>query len=183
MEEVARARQLAQRLLAESLPRRWAHTQGVAAKARASAAAVGPDAALLEAAAWLHDIGYSPDLVVTGFHPLDGARYLRDMVGADQRLCRLVANHSCAVIEARHRGLANQLTTEFPTDDSIVAQALTYCDMTTSPDGQPVDATSRLQEIINRYGDGHLVTMSMQEAHPLVRRSVETVESLLAGHR
>jgi len=26
----------------------------------------------LEAAAWLHDIGYAPDLVVSGFHPLDG---------------------------------------------------------------------------------------------------------------
>lgn len=183
MEEVVWAYQLARHLLAEPLPRRWAHTQGVAAKARAAATAVGPDAALLEAAAWLHDIGYSPQLVVTGFHPLDGARHLRDVVGAEQRLCRLVANHSCAVIEARHRGLADQLTTEFPADDSIVSEALTYCDMTTSPDGQPVDAATRLQEIISRYGDGHLVTMSMREAHPLVRRSVETVESLLAGHR
>jgi integrase len=26
----------------------------------------------------LHDIGYSPELADTGFHPLDGARYLRD---------------------------------------------------------------------------------------------------------
>ena len=31
----------------------------------------------LVAAAWLHDIGYAPELVETGFHPLDGARYLR----------------------------------------------------------------------------------------------------------
>ena len=27
----------------------------------------------LVAAAWLHDIGYAPGLVQTGFHPLDGA--------------------------------------------------------------------------------------------------------------
>jgi HD superfamily phosphodiesterase len=38
---------------------------------------------LLEAAAWLHDIGYSPEIAVSGFHPLDGARYLRDVANAD----------------------------------------------------------------------------------------------------
>jgi hypothetical protein len=29
-----------------------------------------------------------------------GARYLRDVERADERLCRLVAHHSCAAIEA-----------------------------------------------------------------------------------
>jgi hypothetical protein len=29
-------------------------------------------------------------LAVTGFHPLDGARYLRDVAKADALLCRLV---------------------------------------------------------------------------------------------
>jgi hypothetical protein len=32
----------------------------------------------------LHDIGYAPDLVITGFHPLDGARFLRGIGGSDQ---------------------------------------------------------------------------------------------------
>ncbi|MEU4223899.1 hypothetical protein AB0F17_06375 [Nonomuraea sp. NPDC026600] len=44
----------------------------------------------------LHDLGYAPDLVETGFHPLDGASYLRDAVKADDTLYRLVAHHSCA---------------------------------------------------------------------------------------
>ena len=55
---------------------------------------------LLETAAWLHDVGYAPDLAVTGLHQLDGARYLRDAEYADAMLCRLVAHHSCAIIEA-----------------------------------------------------------------------------------
>jgi hypothetical protein len=41
-------------------------------------AVLGADTDLLEAAAWLHDIGYAPGLAVTGLHALDGARYLRD---------------------------------------------------------------------------------------------------------
>ena len=108
------AAELARKLLEVPLPRRWAHVQGVAAQARSLAPILGDDADLLEAAAWLHDIGYSPELADTGFHPLDGARYLRDVEHADPVLCRLVANHSCAIIEAEERGLADALSSEFP---------------------------------------------------------------------
>ena len=80
---------LTQTLLEESLPRRWAHVQGVAARARSLAPVLGADAELLEAAAWLHDIGYAPGLAVAGLHALDGARYLRDAQHADAMLCRL----------------------------------------------------------------------------------------------
>ena len=108
------AQDLARALLADALPRRWAHVQGVAARARSLALSLGSDAGLLEAAAWLHDIGYLPELAATGLHGLDGARYLRDVQHADPMLCRLVAHHSCAVIEAEERGLAALLTSEFP---------------------------------------------------------------------
>src|SRR5947209_18424597 len=94
---------LAQDLLQESLPRRWAHVQGVAARARSLAPVLGADADLLEGAAWLHDIGYARGLAVAGLHALDGARYLRDAQPADAMLCRLVAHHSCAIIEADER--------------------------------------------------------------------------------
>ncbi len=105
--------QLARVLLQEPVPRRWAHVRGVAARARGLAPVLGPDADLPEAAAWLHDIGYAPDLAVTGLHQLDRARYLRDAQHADAMLCRLVAYHSCAIIEAGERGLADVLSSEF----------------------------------------------------------------------
>ena len=176
--DVDRARGLARGLLAGPLPRRWSHTRGVADRAASIARAVGADADLLVCAAWLHDIGYAPDLAVTGFHPLDGARYLRDVAGADQRLCRLVANHSCAIIGARLCGLAGALAGEFPEVHGVVADALTYCDMTTSPTGQPVDLDTRLKEIIDRYGETHLVTRSMRQAWPHVQAAERVVRSL-----
>jgi HD superfamily phosphodiesterase len=95
------------------LPRRWAHVQGVAVRARSLAPVLGADADLLEAAAWLHDIGYAPGLAVTGLHALDGGRYLRDARHADAMLCRLVAHHSGAIVEAEERGLADVLGLEF----------------------------------------------------------------------
>ncbi len=107
------AQHLAQALLQEPLPCRWAHIQGVAARARGLAPVLGADANLLEAAAWLHDIGYAPGLAVTGLHALDGAGYLRDAQHADAMLCRLVAYHSCAIIEAGERRLADVLSSEF----------------------------------------------------------------------
>ena len=120
------AAEVARKLLEVPLPRRWAHVQGVAAQARSLAPILGDDADLLEAAAWLHDIGYSPELADTGFHPLDGARYLRDVEHADAVLCRLVANHSCAILEAEERGLADVLSSEFPSPDTKLNDALAY---------------------------------------------------------
>ncbi|MEU9439335.1 HD domain-containing protein [Streptomyces sp. NPDC048304] len=65
------AAELAESLL-PPLGNRWLHTQAVAARAReASAAVFEGDRDLLVAAAWLHDIGYAPELRDTGFHPLD----------------------------------------------------------------------------------------------------------------
>src|SRR5690348_5444643 len=132
------AEPLARALLQEPLPRRWAHSQGVAARARSLAPVLGADADLLEAAAWLHDIGYAPGLAFTGLHQLDGARYLRDAQHADALLCRLVAHHSCAIIEASERGLADVLSREFEPAPDVLSSVLTLCDMTTSPDGELV---------------------------------------------
>lgn len=181
MDGVGWARELAGRLLAVPLPRRWSHTQGVAARAGSVASVVGEDGDLLVCAAWLHDIGYAPDLAVTGFHPLDGARYLRDVAGVGGRLCALVANHTCASVEARHRGLSGELAAEFPEPAGLLLDVLTYCDVTTGPDGDPVDVAARLDEIIERYGDGHLVTASIREARPYIEASARTVAARLAA--
>ncbi len=161
------AEHLAQSLLQESLPRRWAHVQGVAARVRSLAPVLDADAGLVEAAAWLHDIGYAPALAVTGLHALDGARYLR---------CRLVAHHSYAVIEAGERGLAGVLGLEFEPAPYVLSSMLTYCDMTTSPDGELVPVARRLAEIHHRYGSGHLVSRSIQRATPMILRAVEQVQ-------
>ena len=169
------AEHLAQSLLQESLPRRWSHVQGVAARARSLAPVLDADADLLEAAAWLHDIGYAPALAVTGLHALDGARYLRDAQHADAMLCRLVAHHSYAVIEAGERGLADVLSLEFEPAPYAHSSVLTYCDMTTSPDGELVPVERRLAEIHHRYGPGHLVSRSIQRATPMILRAVEQV--------
>ncbi|GGS73305.1 metal-dependent phosphohydrolase, HD subdomain protein [Planobispora rosea] len=175
------ARELARTILEEPLPRRWAHSQGVAAKAEALAPILEEEADLLIAAAWLHDIGYAPDLVDTGFHPLDGARYLRDVVKADDRLCRLVAHHTCAVNEARNRDLFDALTSEFDQERPELVEALTYCDMTTGPDGVPLDVTERLAEIHSRYGPEHLVSRSITASTPCILAAVRVVESALAA--
>jgi hypothetical protein len=173
------AAELARKLLEVPLPRRWAHVQGVAAQARSLAPILGGDAELLEAAAWLHDIGYTPELADTGFHPLDGARYLRDVEHADPMLCRLVANHSCAILEAEERGLADILSSEFPTPEPKLNDALAYCDMTITPTGDVVSVNDRLTEIAQRYGPGSIVTRFIGKAKPQLISSVNRTEHRL----
>ncbi|WP_460333373.1 HD domain-containing protein [Actinoallomurus acanthiterrae] len=175
------AREVARTLLQAPMPRRWSHVQGVARQARTLAPILGGDADLVESAAWLHDIGYSSKLVVTGFHPLDGARYLRDVECADSVLCGLVAYHSCAINEAEQRGLATELAEEFRPASELLSDALTYCDMTTTPDGEPVAAEERLAEIQRRYGAGHLVTRFIQRSSTQLLAAVRTIEAAQAG--
>jgi hypothetical protein len=93
-------------------------------------------AEVLERAAILHDVGYSPSIALTGFHALDGARYLRS-VGYDERVTNLVAHHSCAAVEAGLRDLSGALA-DFD-QDGLVADCLIFCDMTTRPDGGATD--------------------------------------------
>jgi hypothetical protein len=57
---------------------------------------------------------------------------------------------------------------------------LTYCDMTTSPDGQLVPVEQRLAEIQDRYGPGHLVSRSIQRATPMILCTVEQVHQRAA---
>jgi len=176
MKQADWAEEVTRKLLEIPLPRRWAHSQGVAAQARALAPILGEEADLLEAAAWLHDVGYSPELVDTGFHPLDGARYLRDVQRAEYMLCRLVAHHSFAVIEAEERGLSDVLLREFPPPPGQLADALAYSDVTTSPDGTPLTVRGRLAEIGTRYGPGHVVTRSVARSRPSLVMAAARIE-------
>ena len=179
MELLPWARGLAEQLLANPLPRRWAHSQGVGNLAELLADIVGQDAELLAAAAWLHDIGYAPDLAKSGMHQLDGARYLRDIEAADPRLCSLVAHHTCASIEARLRGMDAILEKEFPPVGGLLDDALTYCDMTTTPNGELTDAKNRLAEILYRYADETIVAETMTEAAPLIFGAVARISALI----
>jgi HD domain len=180
------AYQVAERGLARALPRRWRHAQAVAACANHVAVVVPGNADLLIAAAWLHDVGYAPAIARTGFHPLDGARYLCDL-GAGQRLCGLVAHHSGAAIEARLRGLDDILVAEFQEEHSYVADALWYADLTTGPDGEVLTVEERLEEIAERYGRDDVVTVFVELARPeliaAVRRTEARLEHLAAQSR
>jgi hypothetical protein len=165
-------------LLQTQLPRRWAHVQGVADRARLPARLFNAaDGELLVVAGMLHDIGYSPAIAHNGFHPLDGARYLRTM-RADARLAALVAHHSCAYLEAELRGLSAELT-EWVDEESPLRDALWWADMTTSPDGATVAFDERIKEIQDRYGPEDLVTFFIRQAEPELRGAVERTEERL----
>jgi hypothetical protein len=132
------------------------------------------------ASAWLHDIGYAPSLRDSGFHPLDGARYLRDSEQAPDMVRRLVAHHSCASNEAAERGLAADLAREFKPAPRDLTDALTYCDMTTSPDGHYMPVQQRLADIRSRYAPDDPVTRATDRSEPEIIAAVSRVTRRLA---
>jgi HD superfamily phosphodiesterase len=163
-------------LLAD-LPDRWVHTEGVVRRARrVSETMSSDDGEMLVAAAYLHDIGYAWTLAQTGFHPLDGARHLREL--GEERLAGLVAYHSGAEAEARLRGLGDQLA-QFDRESSEVADALTYCDVTTGADGAVVGIDERLSDVEDRRDEDDPVVVALRLARPEIERAVNVIEAKL----
>ena len=151
---------------------RWLHVQAVARRAESLTPAVAAaDRDLIITAAWLHDLGYAPELVATGMHSIDGARYLL-RCGYPLRLAALVAHHSGARFEATERGLLRELD-EFPFEAYAVADALATADLTTGPQGQPMSFQARMQEILDRYPPTSPVHKAMRNAQPELMAQVQ----------
>jgi putative nucleotidyltransferase with HDIG domain len=155
---VTAAQGLAARLLAP-LSDRWTHTRTVARHAEDIAFVVGPiDREMFVCAAWLHDIGYTQPLRRTGWHTLDGAIYLREQ-DWPLRIAALVAHHCHAELLADAWGLADELS-QFPRQDSVIADALVYVEMVSGWDGGRVSLQQRLNDMqqSSSYNDAAIAT-------------------------
>jgi hypothetical protein len=178
MPVVDAAERLAFDLLGQS-GNRWAHTRAVAARATEATVVVPAEQRpTLVAAAWLHDIGYVASVRDTGFHPLDGARYL-ERRGWPPVIVGLVAHHSGARFVAAVRGLDDELA-DFA--DPVfsrgpLADALTWADQTTSSTGQIVDLGTRMADMLTRHGPDSPNAL----AHPL--REPALIEAVAATRR
>ena len=156
--------------------RRWRHTVSVVRRARdLSLGLSDEDRALIEAAAWLHDLGYAPAVAAVGFHPLDGARFLRTQ-GWRQDICDLVAHHSCADVEADRRGAGEALREEFADRPGPVRDVLWGADATIGPAGERLSVDERVREVLSRYGAGSLVAECMVAIAPQLAAALARVE-------
>lgn len=129
------------------------------------------DRAAVITAALLHDIGYSPLIATTGWHPLDGARWLNQH-GWSPTICHLVLWHTPSWHEGRLRGLYDTATGEFgpPDPTNLLAAIVSAADLTTGPAGHPTTINRRLVDIRHRYPPDSLVIQALELAEPDMRR-------------
>lgn len=176
MSLVQLAESTAREHLEPALPRRWAHSRSVAAVAGSVSKYLGEeDADVFVSAAWLHDVGYSPDLAVLGFHPVDGALFLLGR-GFPERIANLVAFHSGAAAEAHELGLDAQLAV-FVDEQTLVRDLLWYADMTVGPDGQRMSFPARMAEVRQRYAPDHYVVRALAVNWPQREVAIERAEA------
>jgi hypothetical protein len=174
---VAIAADLTQHIL-DSDPDRLAHSKAAARRAKFLTLTVEPEcAALLVAAAWLHDIGYAPRLRDTGFHPIDGARHLQT-IGWPPAICNLVAHHSGARFVASILHLDRQLEA-YPFSQDAVSDALTVADQTIGPKGQAMTLDERMSDMLKRHGPNSPNALAHPQREPYIRAAAMRVAARL----
>jgi hypothetical protein len=174
---ITRAKDVAEAELA-SMSGRLAHVNGVAATADKVAKSLMHDGRIeVVAAAWLHDVGYGPRVRESGFHPIDGAAFLR-LQGFPDVVTSLVAFHSGAAEEADERGLAESLHRFTPPPIDLL-DILTYADMMTGPAGQPVTVEVRIAEILDRYSSDDPVYRAVSRSATQLEAAVGRIEDQL----
>jgi hypothetical protein len=130
-----------------------------------------PNVDRLVGAAWVHDIGYAPELVMTGMHALDGASFL-DRDGAPCEVVSLVAFHTGAEFEAEERGLLDAFSQiDPPTQDDL--DLLILADLLSGADGDPTTVDGRLAGIFDRYESEHPVHRAVTRSAPYLKACAE----------
>jgi len=160
---VAEAGDVARFLLRHD-PRRLAHVEAAARRAAAAARILSLriDGEAVVAAARLHDIGYSPDIRRTGFHPLDGALHL-SRTGWPDDVVRLVAHHSEAIRVAAFHGAGDHLALIAPVG-GLAADVVTYADLTAGFDGAGATMRTRVADMRRRHSGSGPVPDDVREA-------------------
>jgi len=156
------AQTLAQSLLAHD-PVRLEHVRGAALIAGMAAGAMGVEQPeTVVAAAWLHDIGYTPSIAHTGFHPLDGALFLA-REGWPDSVVLLVAHHSHAAVIAPYYGVHHHMAVL----DHVHGHAedvITFSDLRAGTDGRGADPRDRIDDMRRRHADRTFVPEEIREA-------------------
>jgi hypothetical protein len=82
----------------------------------------------------------------------------------------------------RFLGLGSALAA-FQREESVLTDALTYCDLLTGPTGTSTSLRERVADVGRRYGEGTLVVDALREALPALRGAVERTRLRLGGER
>lgn len=130
-------------------------------------------------AALLHDIGYSEEVNFTGFHPVDGYRFLRAK-GYVKDILDVVLHHSLA----REDYLHNHSTKELEDYKEIILsdraqkilEIVSYADWHTDGQGNRVSVDGRYADILDRHGHNSKVGEFMLSIRPQIDDICKKVE-------
>ncbi len=131
---------------------RYAHIASAVQLAQRIENACGSFGGKLILATLYHDLGYSKQWNVTGFHPVDGAIAARNH-GLDEDIAQAVLYHSGSWCEARLMcpDLDEDYAAECRMMELPLARAVTYCDLHTGPQGQSFSLDDRLNDVRRRH--------------------------------
>jgi putative nucleotidyltransferase with HDIG domain len=143
-------------MLESNLTDRYKHTIAVSLVMKDKASELGLDPHIAQCIGLLHDIGYTNRIKTTGFHALDGYNHLLTI---DKTTAERIALHTSTPEEAELRNIPIPKIKQ-----DIYAILLSYADARVMGNGKIVSFEERLEDIINRYGENHIVSIANKKA-------------------
>lgn len=143
-------------MMESGLKDRYKHTISVSLLMKDKASEIGLDPNIAQCIGMLHDIGYTDRIKTSGFHALDGYNHLLKI---DKTAAERIALHTSTPEEAALRNIAIPKIKQ-----DLYAVLLSYADARVMGNGKVVSFDERLQDIINRYGEEHVVSIANKKA-------------------
>ncbi len=126
----------------------------------------------------LHDIGYSPRCVSTGFHPLDGALYLAATSQFSDTQLYAILMHSDAEELVKYQSETTQAlfhdVLKTINKDNSILELVTLADGITDGKGKLVTPQERVADISKRYGEDNYITqIAIKSFYPLIDKWIK----------
>jgi hypothetical protein len=89
---------------------------------------------------------------------------------------RTIGEGACTALRSKRKNEdCRGLKTSSPYPNELLLKALIYCALTADVDGRAVEVEQRLDEILTRYGNGHVVDRPIRRSALLLRTVVGSV--------
>ena len=132
--------------------------------------------------AYLHKIGFSHKTIKTGFEPLDGALYCKNMNYSSEVVTAVMfCSGALEIVERNFSDLLNiylEYKYYITPKTELYIDLITYCDLHRSAYGEKISFQEKLVEVQTSFGETHNYCNNFRSIEDILRGKIIRIERL-----